>query len=659
MEYTAKPGECLCQIAIDNGFPDCRKLRDANPALVDSAVLKGGETVTIPEKTEDLFDRAAEALYKFLRPNYPPPRIEFIFEEGKGYGLNTNPKEYKPDEDRKLDRLAVTNYVSDRAGDGATAGDFPADNYYEYDADGSRAPDHFKVQVYDNGAQGDEVKANLYALEPYYIRKDVGGKMKVVLEDDKYERPSAATRKLENIVCKRISDTSYFRSPYLRLVSTEASRAKRPTQCLLMGSYYDEAAETYKKRYSEVLHQKIEAEYKLPKCPVSKCIASKTDDMDADLSLHMAFWIVKGTGVTAAQVRENVYKWIRPAMAPAHIRPIIEHIEEVDIPKNMICLANFTAAGRGRHASGVQNSAGDKSVFSITIDGTRISYYPKQGDSPEQSADGVIALIAKTAALSGYTCKKFEHKRPDVTATANEVSNPFDVLVFKADGKLAEIGPTTYNDRPNTATGKGGQSCTRVMNFAINNFPLEWQPASAEQRILRWNFDKPNCINMYILGTPLVSGGSNYDGWAPYGPHGGWVADVGPCCYLAKTGVARDFVIAHEIGHPVMHVCHTTAVVNDAGGPQTVELMDGRILTADKSDATKHMSDKPIVSRYYLVEESAYHVIDGTTSTGPPNNTVTTPTLRIKDVGSSYGIVRNGEEPVLDSDINEGDVPTS
>ena len=664
-EYTASKGETLCQIAMANGFPDCKKLRAANPKLQDVGSLEGGEKVTIPDRKINDFQKAVEKLWNFVRPNFPPPRIEFIREEGKGYGHDMVPKKNLPGEDTVRTMLAVTNYVSDRGGNGKTAGDFPADNFYEYDEKGSKDADHFKVQVYDNGAKGNEVKVNLYALRPAYIRYEIAGKTWVVLHDEpgKYKRPTAAARKLEDLVCKRVGKTNYFRSPYLRLVSTESSRAKRPKQCLLVGSYWDDAADTYEKRYSEILHQVVEAEYKLPKCPEKKCTALARAPQSYFLSMHLAFWILKGTTVTPEQIRATVYKWSRATLAMAGIRPIIESIQEVDIPKNMLCVANLTPAGRGRHASGVRNSTLDRSCMAFKVDGKQVYYYPSQGDSPEKTADGIIAAITAHADLADYTCKKFEHKRSDVVAAANEVSNPFDILVFKADGAPATISDTISSDRPHPTTGKGGQSLNRVMSFTLDNFPVGWPAASDEQRILRWNFSKKDCFNQYVVGTPLKgnwTGGGTYRGLGPYGPHAGYAADVGPVSYVSKEGVALPFTILHEICHPLMHVCHAKAVLNDAGN-KTVELMDGSgTSVADSHDATKHLSDAPIVASYELVEEnSAVFLLDGSTSTGPPHNTITTPVGRLVEVGTEYGILRIFEDPLLDADINKNDVPTA
>jgi hypothetical protein len=649
MNYTALGGETLCEVAINNGFPDCQKLRDANPKLKDVESLVAGTEVTIPDKKQNIFSKALDAIYKYKRRNFPPPTVEFI-KEGLGKGYAAVPA---PDEDTTLasEDMAVTNYVSDRGGDGLIAGNFPADTVFRDDPLGSADPDHFKIQVYDNGAKVNEVKVDLFALKPAYYKEVVDGVAYVRHHPTKYTRPDAAKRKLENIVCRRIGSTNYFRSPYLRLVSTEASRAKRPTQCLLLADYWDEGPKSCQKYYTEILHQKAQARYKLRDCPVAKCAALREVDLESDKSLHLAFHIVKGCGITPKDIQTTVYKWCRAALAPAHLRPIVDRIETVDIPQNMICVANLTQARRGFHASGKKGLFPNPSVMSFTVDGVQLFHSPTAGDSPETTADNIISKITAAPALAGYTCKKIRHRRSDVTSVASKVSDPFDILVFKQDGSLAVVTNVTSNDWP--VGGIGGQSLSRVMNFTLNNFPVDWEPASPEQRILRWNYYTDGAMNMYIVGTPLQPiwpQGVPLDGFSPYGPYAGWVADVGPIVYLSKTGVTRAFVILHEMCHPMMHNGHTAAPMNDAG-TQTVELMDGAILTEDQYDATKHIADAPIKAKYELVEENGAVLVDGKAATPAPRNTVTTPVLRLHTVATFYGMLQEGDDPVLDPGV--------
>ncbi|MEN6426757.1 MAG: hypothetical protein ABFE13_15465 [Phycisphaerales bacterium] len=660
MDYVATGGESLCEVAAAHGFRDCRPIRDANPTFQDTEALRAGDTLTIPERQGNRFGRATASAHRFRRAMFPPPSVTFMIEEG--YGYNANPASggpiplamraihQHPTLDHERTELAITNYVSDRAGDGTVAGNLS--DAFTHVQLSSNDPDHFKIQVYDNSTTNDTVQVNLYALKPAYDRRASGGDTFVTLRRDGYTRPSQANRKLENVECRRIPGTDYFRSRYLRLVSTETSRARRPLQCLLVGDYWGDGTDEFEKRYIEVLHQRVEAQYKLPSCPAHKCAALKQLGLNAELSLHMACYIVNGSGVTPAAVRQAIYKWTRAVFASAHIRPIIEELREVEFPRNILIIANATDSGRGRHASGRRNAVGAQSVMQYHIDGTEFNYNPSAGDSPETTADGIIAQI--TAGLSGYTARKFRHRRQGLVAVANQVSDPFDVLVFKADGTPAEVGATTYNDRPHH--GVGGQSLHRLRpsDININNFPLGWVPATDQQRALRWNFSRDGAIPIYFL-RGLQSGTMNPLGLGPYGDYGGWIADVGPSCYVARDGVTNyPFTIAHEIVHPLMHVCHVlNRPMKDAGGANTntVELMATYVDNFDFHDGSKHIADRPIAAEYQIVDDNDnVHLLDGATPVA--GGAATTPTERLRTVGLTHHMmIKRNQEPKLAPDL--------
>lgn len=124
---------------------------------------------------------------------------------------------------------------------------------------------------------------------------------------------------------------------------------------------------------------------------------------------------------------------------------------------------------------------------------------PRQ-HSPSQTADGIIAAIGANASLAGYTARKFRSSFRNLAAAANQVSDPFDVLVFKPDGTPAEITNTQSTDRPNG--GLGGQSLDRV-NFTLNNFPVNsvaFGGASDEQRILRLELSPGGQRHQFLRG---------------------------------------------------------------------------------------------------------------------------------------------------------------
>lgn len=196
-------------------------------------------------------------------------------------------------------------------------GNFPAATFYGHDPLGSNDPDHFKVQDRPQCARIAQLGSrHAPGSQARLLQgREVAGRAVVALHPTN-GRADHAARKLENIECRRIPNTSYFRSPYLRLVSTQTGQARRPQQTLLMMDYFDEGPANYQKHYAEILHQKVEATTPFPACPVHKCVATRTADLDATLTLHMAVHIVQGNGVTENDARRNIYTWTRRVLAP-------------------------------------------------------------------------------------------------------------------------------------------------------------------------------------------------------------------------------------------------------------------------------------------------------------------------------------------------------
>lgn len=678
-EYVARGGETLCFLAVARGFRDCRRLRDANPSLANVEALEPGTRVTIPDITERTETGQTEMLHRFRRVLQNQPQIHFIFEEGKGYGQNLPappppptppPPANRPELDRKLSVLAISNYVSDRAGDGLVVNDFPTDSAadYRFDARASQDPDHFKIQVHaPNIGDGQQtINLQLFAMRPAYHRGVVGGQEVVVQHPTKFRRPAAATRRLDPVVCRRIGTTKFFRSPYMRLVTTATSQARRPRQFLLMEDYFAEGPATYQRHYTEILDQRVEARCGLNMCPLNRCAVLKSLPLSNTVSLHMAFHIVTGSPCTPDQVRQNVYTWTRRVLASAGVRPVLERVETVPVPDNMLIIAGDNAATRGRHSSG-RNSSNNQSVMGFRVDGHNVRYRPGNRHAPERTADGIMAAIAAVPALAGYTTQKFRNFNRNLVAAANSVSDAFDVIVKKPDGTPAVVSNVFSTDA--RRNGVGGQTLSRCTTFTLNNFPcnrVATGGANSAQRILRWNFSRDNCINFYVVGNPIMlqANGAGapamaLDGFSPYGTSLGWITDVGPSVYITANGVnPRMFVVAHEMFHPLMHNVHAQQPANDANVPgplanQSCECMNSGLVEVEAHDATKHIADAPITARYELLESFAAGVqlVDG--GVGPPQRT--TPVQRLLTIAGGYNIVRNSQprphDPAVVNDL--------
>src|ERR1700727_2171418 len=76
---TANEGDCLCVIAMENGFLNCQPLRDEpkNAAVLKRPVQKG-DVITIPDWDVKHFSRPTDNTHNFVMKNVPPVSIRFV-----------------------------------------------------------------------------------------------------------------------------------------------------------------------------------------------------------------------------------------------------------------------------------------------------------------------------------------------------------------------------------------------------------------------------------------------------------------------------------------------------------------------------------------------------------------------------------------------------
>jgi len=664
--YKADAGETLCQLAVRFGFTDCDRLRPHNPHIPASrGRLDQGEEVQIPERKKRTEHGAVEQRHVFSLDLEQLPRIEFIYESGRGYGVDTQDHKPRPDLDPKRSELAISNHVVDRGGDGTVPGNFPDENFFGYNADASADPDHFKVQVFAPRLPDTQqrVRVNLYAMRPaLWGPSDLFDETQEIrVHPHKFRRPFASLggvdRELRDVICERIPDTDYFRSPYLRLVTTEASRNQRPRQTLLLTDFVSELVPDYERYYTEILHQRVEAEALLKACKHNTCGVNHMVRLAPEQTLHLAIHVIEAApgvaataGVTRQKIRDTLYRWTRRVLAPAHICPVIEHLEFVPYPENVLAVANSTRRTRGRHASG-KGRFGKPSEMKFTVDGTSLIYSPRKGDSPGQTAEGILQLIMEAEALVDYTARteriRFFRKRQ-----RTHRSIPVDVLVFRPDGEPAKVDQVESTDRFHGLYGGQTLSAAGPMLDGNGHFPVGDEPfPNAKQRALRRTYDVPGCLNVYVIvggGSLVATDGDTLDGKGPLGDFAGNDAEIGPCVFITESGIQRPLVMAHELGHPLFHGYHADSPKKDsppASGSnpaKTTELMDGDILDdTDSHDMSRHIADAPIAHRFGIAEDRGrMTLLDGKKPTrkGPP----TTPVRRLQQVGGYYGIVRSG-----------------
>ena len=685
----AKAGESLCQIAMRFGFSDCDPLRPLNPGIPTTrGRLEEGEWVRVPPRTERIEGAPTDAKSEFVMKS-TELRIRFIFELGRGYGVGVEDGEPRPEHDPERKELAISNYVVDRAGPGTDPGSFPDASFFGYDERASMDPDHFKVQVHAPRLpkSRQEARVNLYAMKPtlYGPPHGPGGAQEIRVAPDHYERVehtlgAGVDRTLMDVVCKRVPGTDYFRSPYLRLVPTEASKSYRADQTLLMMDYVDELfARDYERYYTEILQQRVEAETLFKACKHGVCGINHMVGLDAARTLHIAFHVIEPEPGTAPadvveQIREKVYGWTRRIFAPANVRPVIERINVVPYPQNVLSIGNADDKRRGRHASGrkwlPKHATEDKaSALEFYVDGWRFEHKPEKGDSPEATADKLIKLMREAHELEDMTYKLKDYKFVKRVMQLRRKrrfnrSRPVDVFVFRPDGSPAKVDDAGSTDRWKAAYGpltleEAGPLLDASGHFRVGEPPFH----THAERAIRRTYDVPNCLNFYVLvGAARIAytNGKTYSGWGPPGNYHEHDTEIGPCAFMTADSLDMSLIIAHEIGHSQMHCGHASWPEKDApvaGEAQTTELMDSPADAYDAHDMNRHIADAPIVAWYELLERdddpetpddivlvNGSHVV-------PALGHATTPVRRLHTVGKWHGIVRTGQKVYTAPDV--------
>lgn len=696
-EITARGGETLCFLAVEFGYADCRPLRSANPHLQNRETLEAGDRVTVPEVTRRMESGQTETLHRFRRPLTDQPQIQFVFEEGRGYGQNlpegaagaTGARRNRPDLDRRLPALSLTNYVVDRTGDGFVADTFPRADFFGFHAEASRDPDHFKVQVHAPRlpAGQRQVRVTLFAMRPVYFKGQRGGRDVVLQHPTRFVKPTSADRRLD-VLCERIGNTAFFRSPYLRLVGTPGGRAPRQQQALFVGDYFQEATQRGRKFYTEILNSQVLARGRLRMCPLARCAVRATARIVNGPSAHLAFHLLTDAlgpvapdgsapsipSVSQDQIRERVYEWTRRVFAPAHVRPVIEHMQEVPVPNNVLIIANINDATRGMRASG-RGPAGRRSIMRFMVESSTLTLQLQNNHRPEDTADAIIDLITRrTPALAGFRAEKFVLARHDVSAGDTARAAPCDVAVWRPDGSPAFVLADGSNDRPHN--GLGPQSLHTIPGIFFANpdpsrgdiFPANtsFVLATPSQRTLRWNYFVPNCLNIYVFNARIIAdaSGNEFNGWTPLGNFRGDATDVGPCVYLSKPGADQRLALAHEMCHALMHVFHAHSPNKQpappppaAGAPPPIgrtELMgEGLLDETDDHQMSRHISDAPIGAFYDIPEEPrGFSLLNGEIPLAP-DGLPATPVLRLFRVGSFYRILRTNADVPLDPSVTD------
>ncbi len=542
-QVKAKVGDCLCNIAFQNGFGDCKPLREepANAYIVnrtdDPGQLLPGDVVTVPDFIEHHESKATEKKHKFVKRDNMAI-LRFV------HGSNTTTIK----NDRTLTFLNVSNYITNQAGnpDGVSA--FPNSGIRNFNADADKDQDVFKIEVFDIDATAD-LTVELEVLKPVY---DAAGKV------TKHERFPAAIRasRLLTATASKQGSTKRFRTCYLRLVTDAADKAAANDQTLLASDMYD-AADAAAKQV-EILDQKVKASYTLPKCPMNpKCKSTVILPIGEDRRrLRMAVHILRTSAggapvVSIADMEKRILTWLRRNYAQISIAPkLVIPIREVDPPRNMVSISNDS----GLKARGP--IAGNDGVISFKINATgkpsqTVSVTTSRNDTPLKTARALAAKVtAPYKAVAAENAARFNDPKTRRSA---------DIVITEETGVRVRITQENSNDARQTIA-VGRPVTTLFQEWDGNN----WLVGTIEQRSVLRNYDTGDdrfelfviqrFVSPTLLGAAMMSG-HIVDPDRPARSKIKW-----SCFVDRRSSDSSDqfpIVIPHEAMHSVGEVMHT------------------------------------------------------------------------------------------------------
>ena len=586
---TANDGDCLCSIAMQNGFLNCQALRDepANAALL-SRSLKQGDIVTVPDIRPQNFNKPVDAEHPFVKKNSPPVSIRFVH--------GSKDKHYLEDTETMV--LNVSNFRTDKGGNNAQA---PFPDQFEFHEEGDVDPDTFKVEVVDPAAGGGPITVQIDPRMPVYSLVND----KLVVTDHTIFQDATAQFPSLPADCALVKSGVSFRSKYLRLVTNAGDIKPVPAQTLFVGGIADgkgtgAAADPDN---VEILDFEIRAVYVIVRCPGSpKCSVSVTrpvGDESEQLRFRIAFHIFKrrGTGapmdgLTAQKVRHAALRELRKfhaqsSMAPKLVSadgspggPAVIFMNEPD--DNMIVIGDTS----GRGASG-RNRNGQTSTLNI-FDGTlaTIATVTLSKMTPLEVGNAINDALDSSV----FNAEVFENEFPDGAAP----NGSCDVLVTRLDGAALTLGVLTDDTvLRNNVT---------VARVDIETIDRNSNPQI--RRIIRSSPGPEGVINVYPVGR--VKDGSlafslpvNAD--FPASMHGRPPIVNSVLCgtpFLDETNISpAPDVLSHEVGHILGDVGHVVA----SDPHSRSELMSGTGGESVSVKGGKRISDTPILVRYELL----------------------------------------------------------
>jgi hypothetical protein len=594
----ARDGDTLCGLAMAAGFLNCDpvRLEAANSTLL-SRTLRAGDSVTIPDIKLKATSSPTTKIHKFVKKNSPPVSIRFVH--------GSPDKKYL--EDFTTTVLNVSNYVTDKGG---LQGDKTFPTGFGFDPKGHEDEDSFKVEVVDPTASG-KVIVLLEALRAFYA---AGGSL------DHHDTFSGLTdgsvRKIPSLECQQVrAGHVAFRSKYLRLV---VDNVDQKDQTLLVTDLVEGGD-----RQVEILDQNVRATYVVKACnaagPGMKCQVTAVVPLHRGRFVDLAVRVLRATpsGVTErtpggtgddgsvklADVRKRIDTFVRRCWAQAHIKPRIVRLQTMDLPSNMITVAD--ANGLPSKGNKPGNVLPGQIGFTVNVqrfhgaaNSTHIvpPFNVPAGSTPEQTANLIRAEIEKFPGLTATPSRN-----------APETGDPdgsCDVLI--SDASAGRITITNMIAVADQDEDQRVEAVSLGMTVPFRNAFSDYHVGHPEQRNLVKVLDTPGDVVIDIAVVDSVPGvrGFTVPEQKSLNANRQPVSGVKNSIIMPKISTDattnNPFSLPHEIGH----------ILTDEGlhARPATELMTGAGTSATSStinDSKRMLEHKPSADNWDIMIQNA------------------------------------------------------
>jgi hypothetical protein len=618
IQVRAVDGDTLCGIAVNNGFRNCKKLRDANPTLANRD-LNPGDQVQVPDVTPKSEAGAVDQLHPFKRLGAPVGRIFYIQDFNRA-----TPEQALSDKQRQL---AVSNYVTGRQGSGfaftgTAARDLWRDKtFFGHDADASADPDHFKIQVFDKHAKdkGDaKLTVTLQTQRP---------RLNASVQIERWEDMPDAGAKVD-ITCQQVAAKSpWYRSHYLRVVAERDDQNNRPADVVDNGA--DRTAQTLvvpaptDDRRIEILDLRVRAHKDVEDCGATgtqpKCRARALADVGKEeKALKIKVFRVDGPGNQAAQrsrndIEQTVIPNMRLQLAQCNVALKVLEIKDVPPPRNMIAIGDTRVVkATGGKTIGAMVALASGNITAITT--------THRKDEPSETAQRLAAALR----AQGVQTRVSGNPPPINTGTD---FGPADILCFNADGTPARvIGVTNSASENQKISSTGGWDNNNVttpdVQYGANEPSFRFIGSADYRALLKNNFEGTDRFCAYVfnnftqpnpaftlLGYALIP---YHEVTAKFKPH----AELTLGVLISANAAQRRTVLTHEAGHALLDAIHTTRAsrtppdTDFQGNANNKRLAFSEMMTAFDSSVGgggpqpflhKRLSDNPLTLEFLII----------------------------------------------------------